>query len=98
MGWSYNIKASKPITETVVDKIISEFPDELNAKVYGFMKVKQDWGWTCAVDVSLNTDGSLNISGAYFSRDKAIPFGKHMIKALKKTGQFKDIRIYNMSE
>ena len=60
MGWNIKIKTDKPITETLVDEIISELPKELR-----FGPGKQSWGWSIAVDVNIRNQTELGLGGSY---------------------------------
>lgn len=54
------MKSSKPISEALIDSVISELPDNLSR---GFGK--QSWGWSLAVDVKLKNPQEIALSGSY---------------------------------
>lgn len=98
MSWSIYITATKKITESDIDKVVSELPTKFKDKFNGAMKgTKQSWGWSLAVDLRLNSyrrilcSGSCGISGCI-----AEEFCDHFSKELAKHLDCK-VKVWKMS-
>lgn len=69
MGWIINLKTDEPMTEKLIDEIITELPASLSQ---GFGK--EEWGWALAVDVCLRNPRELELSGSYIMSGKIAEF------------------------
>lgn len=86
VGWAAYIKSDRDITEESIDSIILALPEALQGWYPGKAASKQPWGWSSAVDISLEGK-QLTISGAYgISGHKARSAAKHFRKELLKLG------------
>ncbi len=63
MGWSVTLESNKRITESEIQKIIDNLPE--NMYFCGFEPSRQSWGWSCVNDVMLPEDNCISIGGAY---------------------------------
>ncbi len=60
MGWNIDLETDKPMTEPLIEEIIAELPESIRDG-----GGKQSWGWSLAVDVRLNSEHALGLSGSY---------------------------------
>ena len=81
MGWSIHFKFDKPILESDVQSCIDELPSD-----YSSWAIKNNWGWTCVVDVQIPKENDWYISGAYYSYSWGMPFAKLMKEKLEARG------------
>jgi len=66
MSWSIQISTDRGVTNSDIDAIVKELPDDLKRPFGGS---KQSWGWSCAVDVScigryVNDNRKISLSGS----------------------------------
>jgi hypothetical protein len=83
MSWSCTLTADKDIQECHVDAIVDTLPEDLKFMIPGIQPSKQEWGWSCATDISKPRGRKLFLSGAGFSAGKAEAMRDYLKKALE---------------
>jgi hypothetical protein len=78
MSWSLVLRADRAIAVCSVQTALQKI-----AATDGVVQ-PQEWGWSCAVDVSLPRGRTLTLSGADFSRDDAKEFASKLASALRR--------------
>jgi len=83
MSWSIELKSDKPVTESDLDrvmrKILSRRSDLRSAS-------EQAWGWSHNVDVILDVNGQVHLSGASYSGNIGEEFAQKVAKLLNSEG------------
>jgi hypothetical protein len=60
MGWDIILTTNKDVTEKDVDRIVSKLPEWMLGPFGG----KQDWGWSLACDVHLDSPRKIRCGGS----------------------------------
>jgi hypothetical protein len=60
MGWSVTLTTDRDVTESDMDKIVSELPQWMQ----GFGRAKQEWGYSLAADVRRDSPREVRCSGS----------------------------------
>ena len=77
MSWSIDLKADRKIPPRSVATAL------LKMQAIDDAVALNEWGWTCAVDVSLPRGCVLTISGADFSAGDAEEFASELASAMR---------------
>jgi len=77
MGWCIQLTADRPIKVEDVDKAVKNLDTYLGTG---------PWGWSCACDVLLPRDNTVNVGGAWSSEDRARSFSRTLAYELQKCG------------
>ncbi|QSF43420.1 hypothetical protein [Paenibacillus tianjinensis] len=65
MGWSIYIKTDRDIKENDVNDIIENLQETYSYPNDFGIKIRQQWGWIAAVDVSIRDKNTVMLSGSY---------------------------------